>query len=362
MPIVNGKYISPTWQNNSPPALEENELQDITDTLESLSASGGGSGKRYANLVIGTSTNGWAAADCDYLCDGAADDVEFNAAISKISSISTSGGSIVVLSGEYSLSSKLSFLNGISLIGSGDVTLRRNTTGTSGSQIDYMVGVQNATISNISFDGNSTLFQGSPENVYEVVAGPQSTIERCTIFDFVYGGIYVASSNYEIPARIYANNVGTSGGAGTLGIYIGTSQSVEIENNHIYVSGAMIQSSAPNNSQSTNDHFCRIINNGNWFGSTGTMILDGLSYSIVSCNRCNSIQILNTLGWASTGKGNIISENSCVPASELQACIILGSNTGNNIVSSNNLYSVAGSGTIQDNGSNNIIANNNVAT
>ena len=101
MPIENGKYISPTWQNNGPPALEENELQDITDTLESLSAGGGGSGKRYANLVIGTSTNGWTTADCDYLCDGTDDNVEILAAINDLPAV---GGEIVFLSGSYNLS------------------------------------------------------------------------------------------------------------------------------------------------------------------------------------------------------------------------------------------------------------------
>ena len=37
--------------------------------------------KRTARFVVGTSTAGWTAADCDYLCDGTADDVEINAAI-----------------------------------------------------------------------------------------------------------------------------------------------------------------------------------------------------------------------------------------------------------------------------------------
>lgn len=34
MPIVNDNYISPTWQNNGPPALDQSEMQDISDTLE----------------------------------------------------------------------------------------------------------------------------------------------------------------------------------------------------------------------------------------------------------------------------------------------------------------------------------------
>lgn len=102
MPIQNGRYVSPTWVNNGPPAIDQTELQAITDTLAELDSgtSGGGSGKRYASLVIGTSTNGWTTADCDYLCDGISDNVEILAAITALPS---SGGEIVFLDGNYNL-------------------------------------------------------------------------------------------------------------------------------------------------------------------------------------------------------------------------------------------------------------------
>lgn len=34
MPIYNGKYIAPLWANNAPPAINQTELQAITDTVE----------------------------------------------------------------------------------------------------------------------------------------------------------------------------------------------------------------------------------------------------------------------------------------------------------------------------------------
>ena len=34
--------------------------------------------KRTARFVVGTSTSGWTEKDCDYLCDGTADQVEIN--------------------------------------------------------------------------------------------------------------------------------------------------------------------------------------------------------------------------------------------------------------------------------------------
>lgn len=38
MPIVNGKYQNPGWQNDGPPAINADELNAICDTLEKLDA------------------------------------------------------------------------------------------------------------------------------------------------------------------------------------------------------------------------------------------------------------------------------------------------------------------------------------
>ncbi len=62
-------------------------------------------GRGSARLVIGTSQAGWAAGDCDYLCDGTADDVEINAAIQALPS---TGGEIVILDGTYNISGPIS--------------------------------------------------------------------------------------------------------------------------------------------------------------------------------------------------------------------------------------------------------------
>lgn len=36
MPITNGTYVSPTWNNNAPPAIDATELQAITDTTATV--------------------------------------------------------------------------------------------------------------------------------------------------------------------------------------------------------------------------------------------------------------------------------------------------------------------------------------
>ena len=65
-----------------------------------------GGGKRYATIVIGTSTAGWTTADCDFLCDGNNDQVEIQMAINQIS---TNGGEILLLNGTYNIQSSLNF-------------------------------------------------------------------------------------------------------------------------------------------------------------------------------------------------------------------------------------------------------------
>lgn len=39
MPIVNGAYVAPTWNNDAPPAINAAELQDICDTIETYDTS-----------------------------------------------------------------------------------------------------------------------------------------------------------------------------------------------------------------------------------------------------------------------------------------------------------------------------------
>ena len=57
---------------------------DGTASWEEESSGGGGSGKKYCKFVIGTSTSGYTLDDVDYLCDGTADQVEINAAITAL--------------------------------------------------------------------------------------------------------------------------------------------------------------------------------------------------------------------------------------------------------------------------------------
>ena len=60
--------------------------------------------KRTARFVVGTSTAGWTAADCDYLCDGTDDQMEINAAIQALPA---EGGEVVILDGTYNIAASI---------------------------------------------------------------------------------------------------------------------------------------------------------------------------------------------------------------------------------------------------------------
>ena len=78
-------------------------------------------GKRTCRFVIGTSAAGWTEADCDYLCDGADDQVEIQAAVNAL----PDGGEIFLLDGTYQLSQEVDIYDR-----SGNISLSGNSGGT----------------------------------------------------------------------------------------------------------------------------------------------------------------------------------------------------------------------------------------
>lgn len=109
MPMIDGKYKNPNWVNGGPPAINAAELNAISDTLEALDA-GGGSGDKTPYIVIGTSQNGWTINDCDYLCDGVADQEEINAALEQTTLLNKD---IFLLAGTYSISAPIIITRGV---------------------------------------------------------------------------------------------------------------------------------------------------------------------------------------------------------------------------------------------------------
>lgn len=62
--------------------------------------------RRPARVVVGSSAAGYTAVDCDYLCDGTADQLEINAALAALPD---SGGDVLLLDGTYKLADSIAF-------------------------------------------------------------------------------------------------------------------------------------------------------------------------------------------------------------------------------------------------------------
>ena len=355
MPIQNGKYINPGWVDNAPPAIDAAELNAISDTLENLDAGGGGGdGKRYARMVIGTSTAGWTAEDCDYLCDGVDDQIELNAAIAAIGS---QKGSIVVLAGTYNLTAPLTFLNGIDLIGMSGVTFERHVA-LPYNNTAYLVGIGNATIRNIYFDAYDA--PGTDSGITaEVALASSAQMESCDVYAYRNIGVLVEGSNVIIPARIEGNYFfhGPNPSDNSCDIYVQLTSHIVIVNNRLDI-GITVKSDPDSGINSgTNLSSFTISGNCSNTGRGGIISIDDGQNGTIYGNVIREIKILNTLNNRTFG-GNVIFGNRCNPQRDGQVLITLGENTSGNLVYGNNLAGSLGDmGTIQDNGENNIINN-----
>lgn len=98
---------------------------NVQDALEELAGrpSGGGSPRTY-RVVVGTSTAGWTEDDCDYLCDGTADQTTISQAIAALPE---EGGVVYFLDGTYSLTSTLTISSdNITLLGNHQSSILAN--------------------------------------------------------------------------------------------------------------------------------------------------------------------------------------------------------------------------------------------
>lgn len=119
----------------------------------------GAGGKRTCRFVVGTSTAGWTAKDCDYLCDGTDDQVEINAAIQALPA---TGGEVVILDGTYNITAKIAVNKDYTtLTGNGSATVLKRMWGSTTWEGVVNVVSNNNTVKNLAVDGNKTTYNSS---------------------------------------------------------------------------------------------------------------------------------------------------------------------------------------------------------
>lgn len=295
----------------------------------------GGGGKRTARFTVGSSQYGWTDSDCDYLCDGTADEAEINAAIQALRS---TGGEVVLLDGIYNIASTI-------LINKDNVTLSGNGANTkivrAFNDDEYadqqgMVIVTNSfcTIKNLYFDGVKGSYTSNA--IIGIHSGDNCIVADNTVVNSSCDGIYVKGNFHTID-----NNIIT--GCDGNGLYLYSGNKYTVTNNKITGSTLYgmylynVKDSAISNNVCMDNTDCGI--------------------KVYWCDRCTFTgNVLNNNKqcglYLTRGEGNVISGNTFVGNSHYG--VYLNSYSSYTIVMSN-VFTDNTSGEVNDGGTNNTI-------
>ena len=251
-------------------------------------------GKRVCRLVVGTSASGWTSADCDYLCDGTADDVEINAAIQALPS---TGGEIVILDGTYNITATIAInKDNVKLSGNGAATaLKRmwNSINTEGV-ITVTAANGGCCIESFWIDGNKATYN-SFNNYGICLNNSDNTVTGNTCNNNNYG-IYLDIGDYNTVTGNTCNN------NNDYGIYLSfnsdnnTVTGNTCNNNNDY---GIYLNNSDNNTVTGNT-----CNNNNDYG----IYLSTSSYNTVTGNTCN----YNNYGiYLNNSDNNTVTGNTC---------------------------------------------------
>ena len=317
----------------------------------------GASHSKTARFVVGTSTAGWTAKDCDYLCDGTNDQEEI---IQALNNLPATGGEVVILDGTYNITASINIpKDNVSIRGSGNATtLKRmynSTSSDSGPTASGLITLNEKSgckIQGLQIDGNKATYTASYNYGIHLYSSDNNTITGNTCNNNYSRGIslYSSSNNNTITDNTCNNN--------NYGIRFDSSSDNTItgntcNNNNNY--GIYLYSSSNNNtitgntcnnyhgiflySSSDNMVTGNICNNN---GSSGISLSSSSNNNTVTGNTCNN----NYYGiyLSSSSNNNIVVGNTCIRGtgqasdytSTQQTIRLQGTNNNYNLISSNN--------------------------
>ena len=299
---------------------------------------------RPARFVVGTSTAGWTADDCDYLCDGTSDQTEINAAIAAMPS---GGGEVLLLDGTYNISGSCTISKAnVSLRGCGPATvLLRKFNGTSANGL-IGCSAANCTISHLAIDGNKGSYTNeNNRGVYASQSVANISIEQITVQNS-RDGIYLGGVTGGRIAKCKVTN------SGAFGIYLYSATEIDVSLNHIDGTGETAV--LVNGGKSTKVDGNTITGSTNY----GVRLFSGATMCTLSNNICldNAGGIsIEDASMCSVG-GNLCMRGSGTPEDydSEKVTIRATSASSNNIIAGN---LVMGKG-VEDSGTGNLVVNN----
>jgi len=318
------KYVHPTGDGYShvPATSTTSGYKVLTAGTSANAFSWTKPAKKTATLVVGTTASSHTLADCDYLCDGTADEYEINQAINALP---TTGGKIIILEGTYNIASNIliSARNNMTIQGMGVSTILKRMSYDDNGVIN-IIGSNYCQIKDFYVNGNIASYMGSIKYGIYMSDGTYNDISNCTIANS-YMGIGIISTKY---CNISGNKL-VGGGTSDTGIYIFGSDT----------------------DMAVSTTACNISNNI-CTGTSSGIFVSSSSGNNVTGNNCynNTIGILLQNTYASK---NIISGNTCLVGSGAYG-IRLTNNTANNLVAGNMIFGADVSNT----GTNNTLVNN----
>ena len=173
---------------------------------------------KTARFVIGTSTSGWTAKQCDYLCDGTDDQEEI---IQALNDLPTTGGEVVILDGTYNITASINIpKDNVSLRGNGNATILKrmydSTDADSGPTAKGLINLPEKSgckIQGLQIDGNKAAYATSHNYGIYLYLSNDNTIT---------GHICNNNSSYGICLCLSNNNTltGNTSNNNDIGIYL----------------------------------------------------------------------------------------------------------------------------------------------
>ena len=148
---------------------------------------------------------GWTEADCDYLCDGTADDVEINAAIQALPE---TGGEILILDGTYKITAPITVnKNGATLRGNGTATILQRNWNSSVEEgvINITAANGGITVQNIQINGKIYNYTDTKNYGIYITSGSNNIVNNICSNNYSCG-IFSGSDNNTIIGNTCNNN------------------------------------------------------------------------------------------------------------------------------------------------------------